>query len=145
MNTQFTNILLVDDDEDDMLLFRQALKVIDPSIKFMYADDGVSGLRLLIDEKNPLPDYVFMDLNMHRMDGKECLTEIKRSSALCHLPVIICTTSKRESDVQKTKELGASGFFTKPMKFEELVEVLRFILTEKPVAGEYLNCWLEVF
>jgi DNA-binding response OmpR family regulator len=145
MNINPTKILLVDDDEDDMLRFIQALKAIDPSIKFMYADDGVSALRLLNDRETPLPDYIFMDLNMHRMNGKECLAEIKKSSYLSHLPVIICTTSKRESDVIVTKELGASSFFTKPMKFEELIQVLRFILNEKPVAGEYLNCLIEVF
>jgi CheY-like chemotaxis protein len=145
MSEKPTKVLLVDDDEDDMQLFRQALKGIDSSIKFMSADDGVSALKLLNDPENPLPDYVFMDLNMHRMDGKSCLSEIKKSPYLRHLPVIICTTSRRESDVIKTKELGASGFFTKPMKFEELVLVLRFILTQKPVAGEYLNCLIEVF
>ena len=145
MGSRSMLILLVDDDDEDMELFMDALKEIDTSIDFIWADDGVSALDLLNNNAQPLPDYIFMDLNMHRMNGKECLAEIKQSKRLGHLPVIICTTSKRESDVSKTRDLGASGFFTKPQSFEDLVSVIRFILNEKPVAGEYLNCLFEVF
>ena len=145
MDSHSIKILLVDDDEDDMQLFLQALKVIDRSIKLTYADDGVTALKLLFNREIPLPDYIFLDLNMHRMNGKECLAEIKSTTYLAHIPVIICTTSKRESDVQKTKDLGASGFFTKPANFEELMMGIKFILDEKPVAGQYLNSLLEVF
>lgn len=145
MGTNTIKILLVDDDEDDLQLFLQALRVIDRSIDLMYADDGVTALKLLFNRELPLPDYIFLDLNMHRMNGKECLTEIKSLAYLAHIPVIICTTSKRDSDVLKTKELGASAFFTKPSSFDELVQVIRFILIEKPAAGQYLNCLLEVF
>jgi DNA-binding response OmpR family regulator len=145
MNTHTTKILLVDDDADDLYLFIQALEVIDPSIRLMYAGDGISALKMLYNRDIPLPDYIFLDLNMHRMNGKECLEEMKSSSYLSAVPVIICTTSKRESDVKRTRDLGASGFFTKPDNFEELVMGIRFILDEKPAEGQYLNSKLEVF
>jgi CheY-like chemotaxis protein len=105
--------LLVDDDEDDREIFCLALQHVAPSINCITASDGLEALSILKD-RSFVPDYIFLDLNMPRMDGKECLKEIRRHGHLTHVPVIIFSTSSTDRDREETKNLGASSFITKP-------------------------------
>jgi len=105
--------LLVDDDEDDKEIFCLALAEVDPSIQCYIASDGIEALEML---SNPAftPDYIFLDLNMPLMSGKECLIEIKKRPHLGKTSVIIFSTSASQKDIEDTIELGASAFITKP-------------------------------
>jgi CheY-like chemotaxis protein len=105
--------LLVDDDEDDKEIFCLALAKVDPAIECTTASDGLEALSIL-KNRSFVPSYIFLDLNMPRMDGKECLKEIRKQSHLQDIPVIIFSTSSAEKDIEETKKLGASSFITKP-------------------------------
>ena len=80
---------LIDDDVDDQDIFILALEEVDPTIRCELASDGVEALQKIREEKNFRPDYIFLDLNMPRMNGRQCLAEIKQLEFLRNTPVII--------------------------------------------------------
>lgn len=122
---------LVDDDADDQEIFESALKEIDPSIKCVIANDGTEALTRLNSDKRFTPDYIFLDLNMPGINGKQCLAEIKKDSRFEATPVIIYSTTVSERDREEINSLGAMTFFTKPSKFSELCATLSDILGRK--------------
>jgi CheY-like chemotaxis protein len=117
-------ILLIDDDLDDHELFNEAISEINPGYIRKMAMNGEEALNLLRTEDN-LPDLIFLDLNMPRLNGKNCLAEIKKDDRLKNIPVIIFSTSSSPKDIEETRQLGAVGFFTKPSNFLELRENLQ--------------------
>lgn len=117
------NCLLIDDDEDDKEIFCLALNDANPSIRCHLASDGPEALSML-DEPSFVPDYIFLDLNMPLMGGKECLVEIKKRSHLRDTPVIIFSTSGSQRDIEEAIELGAASFITKPPLIASLTEKL---------------------
>ena len=123
-------ILIVDDDSDDRDLFTQALHEADNSVLCVYATDGHSALSKLGEPGFTIPDYIFLDLNMPMMDGKECLVQLKKLPVIQNVPIIVFTTSGLHEDAKATRSLGASLFFTKPDIFARLVDTVKFILSE---------------
>ena len=123
MNT-IKKILVVDDDMDDVQLFGEVIANIEPSRKLQHAEDGRDALEKLAETTNHLPDLIFLDLNMPRMDGKECLRKLKKNDQLNHIPVIIYTTSSQIIDIEETMEAGAVCFITKPNNLKELERIL---------------------
>lgn len=115
---------LVDDDIDDIEIFNIALQELDDDIEFFSANNGTEALKML--DKNPtfIPDFIFLDLNMPLMSGKQCLTEIKKVQRLKDVPVVIYSTSSSERDIEETKRLGAAHFLTKPSSITALSESL---------------------
>lgn len=122
--------LLVDDDEDDQEIFSIAMEQADPSMKCISASDGREALSIL-EDRSFTPDYIFLDLNMPRMDGKECLREIRKQSRLNDVPVIIFTTSSSNRDEEETKQLGANFFITKPPFVSTLATTLAGLLDKR--------------
>lgn len=118
--------LLVDDDEDDREIFCLALNQVDPSVNCLTASDGLAALSIL-KERSFVPDYIFLDLNMPRMDGKECLREIRKQKHLADIPVIIFSTSSADKEKEETKRLGANSFIVKPPLVSILAENLHQI------------------
>ncbi len=121
------NILLVDDDLDDQMLFIDAVKEIDPTIQCHVANNGLQAM-LSLRTKSPAPGIIFLDLNMPKMSGYECLAEIKKEKHFEKIPVVIYSTSKIESEKERTIQMGAKHFFTKPPDFTLLKEELSRIL-----------------
>jgi CheY-like chemotaxis protein len=121
------NILLVDDDEDDQVLFIDALNQINNSLNCYIANNGIEALNTLR-QTSPMPDIIFLDLNMPKMGGYECLAEIKKERKFNHIPVIIFSTTKIDSERQRTIQMGANYFFTKPSDFNILTKELTKIL-----------------
>jgi CheY-like chemotaxis protein len=121
-------ILVVDDDHEDIELFKEALHDIDPYITCVTAFNGNDALELL-NRMEVYPDYIFLDLNMPCLNGKQCLGKIKTMKHLEHIPVIIYSTSKAESDIEEVKELGATYFLTKPTKFEDIKDAIAYIIS----------------
>jgi CheY-like chemotaxis protein len=115
---------LIDDDVDDQEIFALALERVNTSIKCTMANDGIEALEKLRGNDTSVPQYIFLDLNMPRVNGKQCLAEIKKDSRLDHIPVIIYSTSSDPRDVDETKQLGATAFITKPSKISDLVKIL---------------------
>jgi CheY-like chemotaxis protein len=124
-------ILIVDDDEDDRKLFIESAKEINAGITFITAGDGQEALRLLKDEHNELPDYMFLDLRMPRVGGRKCLEEIRRDKRLHDLPVFIYTTSTDVKDSIELKEMGAVHFISKPVEPNDIYYILSVVLNEK--------------
>jgi len=125
-------ILMADDDEDDRLLARDALRQAPVPATLRFVGDGGELLEYLRRERRyappadaPAPSLVLLDLNMPRMNGIEALREIRGDPALRRIPVVVMTTSARREDVDRSYELGANSFITKPVSFQELVEVMR--------------------
>jgi len=134
-------LLLAEDDPDDQLLIREALTESRIANELDVVSDGEELLDYLKRRGayhdlagQPLPGLIFLDLNMPRLDGRGALREIKGDPELRRIPVIVLTTSDAEEDVLRTYDLGVNSFVTKPMRFENLVEVIRTL-------GRY---WLEI-
>ena len=118
---------LIDDDEDDHELFQIALEAAEPSVNCVTAVNGQQGLTMLRN-KAVEPDFIFLDLNMPLMGGKECLAELKKDKHLSQIPVVIFSTSSDPRDREETSLLGAIDFMTKPSKIYELTAVLKDFL-----------------
>ena len=119
------SFFLVDDDTDDAGLFCEALKEVDPSAVCHLASHGEEALEIL--ERVGAPDIIFLDINMPRMNGWECLAELKTSDAYKDIPVIMYSTSSYQREIDIAKEAGALCFFTKPDSYKDLKKMLRFV------------------
>ena len=118
-------VLFIDDDYDDYLIFCEALKQLNSETRCEYKGDGRAALTFLR-EQSALPDYIFLDINMPVMDGVECLKRIKMDKRLKDIPVILFTTSLSPwGEKINFKELGADQLIIKPSRFEEIVNFLR--------------------
>jgi len=118
--------ILIDDDQDDIEIFKLAIAQTGLKIKFQSARDGVRGLELL-NSLTSSPDFIFLDLNMPNLDGKQTLVEIRKQKKFTDTPVIIYSTSSYINDIRETSRLGATGFVTKPNNIDSLVEILTSI------------------
>jgi CheY-like chemotaxis protein len=119
--------MIIDDDPDDSELFCETIHEINENIACIPAANGLEAL-VYLKKTSVLPDLIFLDLNMPRMSGKQCLGEIKKMEHLVHIPVIIYSTSKIEDDVQETKALGAFDFITKPYRVNDIKKKILQVL-----------------
>jgi len=129
MNLKKLNILLADDDIDDCEFFKEALEELMISTDLTSVHDGEQLMQLLTNETNELPDILFLDLNMPRKNGFECLTEIKLSKKLQELPVIIFSTSFEQEVVNLLFKNGAQHFIRKPSEFSQFKKIIQQSLT----------------
>ena len=121
------NCLLIDDDQDDQEIFLMALQRVDSQMKCSVANNGVEGLKALSDHFYT-PAYIFLDINMPKMNGIECLQQIKVMDHLKGSRVIMYSTSAESSIIKQCKELGADDFLPKPSGLAPLVASLTNIL-----------------
>ncbi len=123
------NVFLADDDEDDRLFFEEALREVCTKSLLVMADNGERLMEVLRDRRNPQPDVLFLDLNMPKKNGYECLAEIRRDETLRHIPVVIFTTSQQEDSINAVYQQGAHFYIRKPNDFGQLKSVVRKALT----------------
>jgi CheY-like chemotaxis protein len=119
---------LVDDDLDDLEIFALAVEDLNGSIRCVTALDGVEAIEKLRSDESFVPDFIFLDLNMPRMNGKQCLLEIKKIARLLGTPVIIYSTSSNRRDIDETMQLGAAHFLTKPSSISILTKELSSLM-----------------
>ena len=119
---------LIDDDDDDQEIFTLALSNIDEAINCITANDGIDALHKLNLDDSFIPDFIFLDLNMVRMNGRECLVEIKKIQRLQGVPIIIYSTSSEQKDISETKLLGAADYIVKPPSMTQLEKRLEQVL-----------------
>ena len=136
--SDYTRFFLVDDDADDISIFKEVMQDVNPTVEIVSAGDGQEALKILKQNKSDLPDIIFLDLNMPRMGGKECLVELKNDYELRQIPVIMYTTSSQSKDIEETMLKGAICFITKPSSLKELKNILSAI--SKNVHGNLENC-----
>ena len=118
------NLLLADDDEDDFVFFKDALDDLPLSVALTIVSDGVELIDFLARNANQLPDILFLDLNMPRKSGFNCLSEIKLIDKLKNLPVIIFSTSLDMNVVDLVYKTGAIYYIRKPGDFSKLKKVI---------------------
>jgi CheY-like chemotaxis protein len=126
--SQPMRVLLADDDSDDRELFVEAMNEIDPAISVVTVEDGDKLMSELGNSVAP-PDLIFLDVNMPRKNGKECLYEIRQIPGMQHVPIIIYSTSLSQRDIDDGWEKGASGFMKKPDSYSKLKEVFRQVMS----------------
>lgn len=124
MNKQHYNILLADDDDDDCSFFEEALDELNLPVSLVTVHDGVELMDYLNNTPDNLPDILFLDLNMPRKNGHECLKEIKEIEAFDTLPVIIFSTSLDIEIVDLMYAKGATHYIRKPGEFSKLKTVI---------------------
>ena len=122
---QKLNILLCDDDQDDCQFFKAALEELPVAAKLITANDGVQLMELLSKKEEVIPDVLYLDLNMPRKSGFDCLTEIKQNEKLKQLLVIIFSTSFDKEVVNLLHERGAHFYIRKPAEFSNLKKVIQ--------------------
>ena len=134
MNGRPISILVADDDADDRLLIKEAFAENRIRNELEFVEDGEQLMAFLRREGeyahlegHPLPGLLLLDLNMPKKDGREALAEMKSEPALLRIPVVVLTTSKAEEDILRTYGLGVSSFITKPVTFDDLVNLTKVL------------------
>ena len=128
---QEVHILLVDDNEGDILLTKEALAEARIINKISVAYDGIEAIRFLRKEapfeEGETPDLILLDINLPMMDGTEVLSVIKNDAGLRRIPVIMLTTSSSEKDILKSYNNHANCYITKPVDLDQFMCVVRTI------------------
>lgn len=124
MNSELLHILLADDDESDRMLFTEAFLELKIKTTVRTFNDGVQLMEWLNTLDITLPHFIFLDLNMPRKNGLECLKEIKSNEKLKDILIAIYSTSDSEKDIEDTFIFGANVYITKPNNFNLLKKVL---------------------
>ena len=125
------NLLLVDDDEVDVQGLKRAFtrsKIANP---ITVARDGLEALEMLRGTngrpKLPKPHLILLDLNLPKYDGRQLLEMIKSDDDLCHIPVVVLTTSSAEEDILRSYKLHANAYVTKPVDLDQFMSAVRQI------------------
>jgi len=125
---------LIDDDIDDHEIFALALSEIKESAKCIFATDGFNGIEKLNINPSFVPDFIFIDMNMPRMNGLQCLSEIRKINRLENVPIFMYSTSADPKVILECEHLGASGFIKKQIHIADLQRALSRILSQTTVA-----------
>ncbi|MFW9919047.1 MAG: response regulator [Candidatus Thorarchaeota archaeon] len=124
-------ILLVEDNPDDIVLTKRALKKSNILNEVVVAEDGIDALSYLRkegeyrDNEDEYPIVILLDLNMPRMSGMEFLKELRNDCRFKRLPVVILSSSREDRDVCDCYNLGANSYIQKPVDFEQFVKAIQ--------------------
>ncbi len=124
-------VFVIDDDIDDQEIFGIALDRANKNANCVFANDGIHAIEKIRNDESFLPDFIFLDLNMPRMDGSECLVELRKIPRLNNVPVYLYSTSLDTVGIDKTKSLGATDYIMKPSSIFELTDILKNIIKTK--------------
>jgi CheY-like chemotaxis protein len=129
------NILLADDDLDDRNFFKDALHALPINAQLKTVDDGDELMKYLSENTHQLPDVLFLDINMPRKNGFECLSEMKDDALLKNISVVILSTSSNKEKIAKIFKIGGHVYIHKPNDFGQLKQVIQNVL---PIALEHV-------
>jgi CheY-like chemotaxis protein len=123
------DILIAEDNEDDVLLIREAFEEVNMVNRIAVVRDGEEALAYLRGEgtfqESPLPGMVLLDINMPKKTGLEVLTDIKAEPRFRALPIVMLTVSEREEDIIRSFEQGACSYIRKPVTFTRFITVVK--------------------
>lgn len=128
MSNNLINIILADDDEDDRLLFSEALQELTMQTKLSLFKHGQELLDYLFQPQIDLPNVIFLDLNMPIKNGMQCLREIRENPKFNDMYIAIYSTSSSDADIKDTFLNGASIYINKPNCFNKLKETIEKVL-----------------
>jgi len=129
MEKEYIHIILADDDEDDRLFFTDAFDELKINTKVSTFNDGVELMNYLNQPDAALPNVLFLDLNMPKKNGIECLHEIKQNEKFNDIAIAIFSTSSSEEHIEETFVSGANIYIKKPSDFTTLKKVLSDVVT----------------
>lgn len=129
MENATISILLADDDEGDRLLFKEALKEMKINYNFHTVNNGIQLMEYLSENPIFLPHLIFLDLNMPRKNGLECLKEIRTDANFNDISIAVYSTSAAEKDIQEAFLCGANVYIKKPNNFAKLKQVIFKVVT----------------
>jgi CheY-like chemotaxis protein len=125
------DVLMVEDDEGDVLMTREAFEYYKISNRLHVVPDGEQALQFLRrtgpHAEAPRPGLILLDVNLPRRSGLEVLAELKQDPDLLMIPVVMLTTSRAEEDIIRSYSLHANAFITKPVDFEHFIDAIREI------------------
>ena len=128
---EVVDVLLVEDDDGDILMTREAFEHHKLRNRLHVVNDGEQALQFLRRQGRyanaPRPGLILLDLNLPRRDGREVLAELKDDPDLGMIPVVVLTTSEAEEDIIRSYQLHANAYVTKPVDFDRFIEVVRQI------------------
>jgi CheY-like chemotaxis protein len=133
MDLKKLKILLADDDTDDCIFFENALREISAESELNIVNDGDQLMAYLTENNSHLPDVLFLDINMPRKNGLECLGEIRKNKDLKTLPIVMFSTSNSWDTINRLFKTGAHVYIHKPSDFKQLKEVIYHAI---PLAAE---------
>lgn len=133
MNEKKLNVLLADDDSDDCDFFKIALDALPLITKLKTVNDGEQLMNYLSENYENLPNILFLDINMPRKNGIECLSEIKQDNKLKDLPVVMFSTANSQEKIKSVFKTGANVYLHKPCDIGQLKQLLLHVL---PIATE---------
>lgn len=119
---KFMVLLYVDDDQEDVYLFMEAVRMANAGYRCVRAGDGDEALQVL---KTMKPDCIVLDVNMPKMNGKEALREIRTNKAYDDIPVVMFSTTIDPAERDQYKELGADNCLIKPTSFQALCDIVK--------------------
>ena len=144
--TQLRTILLAEDSPHDAEMAIDALRDANLANPIVHVEDGVDALDYLLrrgrfqGREDGDPAVLLLDIKMPRMDGLEVLTELRKDSRFNHLPVVILSSSREESDLARSWDLGVNAYVVKPVDVDQFFDAVRTlgrfwaVLNEPPAA-----------
>ena len=140
MQSAYTTVLLVEDNPDDVLLIQRAFRKARLPYPLHQVGNGEEAINYLDGkgiyanrQQHPLPGLLLLDLKLPRTSGMEVLAWLKTQPGLSQLPVVVFTSSREDSDIQRAYELGANSYLVKPVHFDDLLEMVQTLGI----------CWLQ--
>ncbi|HEU5200901.1 MAG TPA: response regulator [Ktedonobacterales bacterium] len=132
MQSAYRTVLLVEDNPDDVLLIQRAFHKARLSYPVHQVGDGEEAINYLDGkgiyanrQQHPLPGLLLLDLKLPRTSGMEVLAWLKAQPGLSQLPVVVFTSSREDTDIQRAYELGANSYLVKPVHFDDLLEMVQ--------------------
>ncbi len=145
MNIKRLNILHADDDTDDCIFFKESLEELQLPIHHSAVHDGEQLMQFLENRTNELPHILFLDLNMPRKNGAECLSEIKFNKRLKQITIIIFSTAFEQEVVNQLYENGAHHYIRKPSDFSQFKKLIQQAFVSLIAQGNILQPAKENF
>jgi CheY-like chemotaxis protein len=123
---QMTSIFYIDDDVEDIEIFGEAVKTVDPTIRYFSAGNATEALDVL-NSSGELPDHIVIDFNMPGLDGKHCLKEIRKNPRFNPINIVIYSTNSFPRDIEQIRSLDAN-FIRKANSFDELCDIIKRLI-----------------
>jgi two-component system response regulator len=129
-----TRVFLVEDSSDDEFFIRRAMERLFEDLDIRVAVNGEEAMAALLDENAKVPSLILIDVKLPRVGGLEVLQALRKDPRYLKTPVVILTSSTERMDIETAYSLGANGYVSKPVKFDEYVEKF----------GSVLHYWLKI-
>ena len=121
------NVLLIEDNIIELMKMKRTVSFLKLEHQIIEAKNAEIALEIL-EDKNPLPDLILLDLNMPKISGIEFLSILKNREEFSNIPTVILTTSNNQKDLEECYRIGVSGYILKPLKYEAYVKKIEQVL-----------------